>query len=197
MVTGSMSVTHIDSSLYDILEPFDLKRIYESVYTNKDKMLGSKWMFNMETCIEDLGEEIVLQMEDMHLETFAEKKGETGTVYENKKPGNINYLLKKTEEGYEVKDTKQRRLYCYNRQGKLTERRDRFGNQVILTYQGENLEQISLSSGQYLKFGYENIHPVEQYLPMRGCKYSSDDLSQRRFAAAVRTGHSHKPVIDR
>lgn len=74
VVTGSMSVTHIDSSLYDILEPFDLKRIYESVYTNKDKMLGSKWMFNVETCIEDLGEEIVLQMEDMHLETFSGKK---------------------------------------------------------------------------------------------------------------------------
>ncbi len=156
VVTGSMSVTYIDSSLYDMLEPFDLKRIYESVYTNKDKMLGCKWMFNMETCIEDLGEEIVLQMEDMHLETFAEKKGESGTIYENKKPGNINYLLKKTEEGYEVKDTKQRRLYRYNRDGKLTERRDRFGNQVILTYQGKNLEQISLSSGQYLKFGYEN-----------------------------------------
>ena len=47
VITGSLQAEYVDLSLEDVLEPYVLKRYYESIYHNTGGILGNKWRLNL------------------------------------------------------------------------------------------------------------------------------------------------------
>lgn len=99
-VTGSLLLDYDDFQLRDVRETFLLKRIYESVHQNKGMLLGSKWFLSIESRVARVGDDIQVQLPDMHVVKF--HKNAEG-IWENKKGGDrsrihtIDWLKRKID----------------------------------------------------------------------------------------------------
>lgn len=152
MVTGSFLVDHTDITLEDILQPFHLKRSYQSVYANDDRMAGKHWYFNIETRLTTYQGIFNVQLPDGHNEKFLQ----TTAGFENKRRGDRTYILSKLEEGYYLKDHKHKVNYTYNKKGLITAIEDINSNKTKFTYEHNVLKELILASGQKLSFTYHN-----------------------------------------
>lgn len=153
VVTGSLLLDYDDLQLRDIRETFLLKRIYESVHQNKGMLLGSKWFLNIESKVARTGEEVQVQLPDMHVLNF--HRSEDGR-WENKKGGDRSKQLFDIDTGYCLKECKSKKEYLYDHNGHLTAIRDRYGNTIRFLYEEGLLYRMELSGGQYLDFTLKN-----------------------------------------
>ena len=97
----------MDLSLEDVLEPYVLKRYYESIYHNTGGILGNKWRFEFETSLVRSGDTIVAQMPDLHLERFTLVDG----IWVNQRSGDDSLRLTAAVEGYVLRNMAQNISY--------------------------------------------------------------------------------------
>ena len=150
MVTGALTIHYTDLKLKDIAGDFSLIRTYRSVYKNENKMLGSRWLFNIESSLYREDNEIQIFLPDTHKEAF-EKSEET---WNNTKTGNKRYDLYETETGYYLQDNHTHTSYSYDRKGKLKQISDRNGNTTYYEYTADLLSKMVFAGGQELYFTY-------------------------------------------
>ncbi len=152
VVTGSLTMEYADLVLKDINEDFILKRVYESVYTNKGMMLGNRWFLNIETRLNRDENLITLQKTDMGLEHFIFDND----VWKNVRNGDESIILRSIPDGYKVYDAESEMTYIYNADGYLIYTEDSFGNRRNFEYEGDVLRTLTFPSGQFLKFKFKN-----------------------------------------
>ena len=152
LVTGSFLVDEIDFYLEDLGAPFYIKRTYESIYTNTQQLLGSKWLINIGSYIAINNQEAVVLMPDTHIEKF--KKDDNKWINERKADQSIT--LKETSDGYRVESIREHLVYVYNRQGNIETIIDRNHNRTCFNYTNKLLTSIRLASNQSLVFEYEH-----------------------------------------
>ena len=151
VITGSLQAEYVDLSLEDVLEPYALKRYYESVYHNTGGILGNKWRFEFETSLVRSGDTIVAQMPDLHLERFSL----IDDAWVNQRSGDDSLILTATTEGYVLKNMVQCISYSYDTTGNLVEITDIHGNTTRFIYEDKKLVKIETASGQQVMLQYE------------------------------------------
>lgn len=152
MVTGSFLVETTDTILQDITGEFELKRTYQSVYANEDRMIGKHWFFNIETRICTKDGVYAVQLPDGHKEEFLR----TETGFEQKHRGSKTYQLLETEELFLLKDNKHKQQLGYQKNGLISYIEDGNQNRTEFRYTGRHLTELELASGQMLHFTYHN-----------------------------------------
>jgi len=65
-VTGSQKITQTDLLIRDIAGTFILVRTYESIHSNENGLLGSRWFLNIGSWIKVQDQEASIMMPDMH-----------------------------------------------------------------------------------------------------------------------------------
>lgn len=151
VITGSLQAEYVDLSLEDVLEPYVLKRYYESIYHNTGGVLGNKWRFEFETSLVRSGDTIVAQMPDLHLERFSL----IDDAWVNQRSGDDSLILTATTEGYVLKNMVQCISYSYDTTGNLVEITDIHGNTTRFIYEDKKLVKIETASGQQVMLQYE------------------------------------------
>ena len=152
VISGSLLAEYVDLSLEDVLEPFEIKRYYESIYNNRGGMIGDKWRFEFETSLTRQDDFITIQMPDLHMEKFHKEENR----WNNLRREDESYLLIETVDGYLLKSRGSIMSYLYDTQGKLVSRTDEHGNTTQMTYEDGKLVKIEVTSGQWASFWYEN-----------------------------------------
>ena len=152
VISGSLLAEYVDLSLEDVLEPFEIKRYYESIYNNRGGMIGDKWRFEFETSLTRQDDFITIQMPDLHMEKFHKEENR----WNNLRREDESYLLIETVDGYLLKSRGSIMSYLYDTQGKLVSRTDEHGNTTQMTYEDGKMVKIEVTSGQWASFWYEN-----------------------------------------
>ncbi|MCI7790774.1 MAG: DUF6531 domain-containing protein, partial [Lachnospiraceae bacterium] len=152
VVSGALIIPFTDIIIPDIIGDFRLVRTYRSVYENKGGMLGSRWLYNIESRIAVSGTCITVLLPDIHKETFICVNGK----WQNKTEGRERYILTKSDTGFCLKDSETRETYIYDGEGRIKCKEDRNHNRMEYFYQGNCLEKLVFASGQALYFSYEN-----------------------------------------
>lgn len=152
VISGSLLAEYVDLSMEDILEPFEIKRYYESIYNNRGGMIGDKWRFAFETSLTRQDDFITIQMPDLHMEKFHKEENR----WNNLRREDESYLLIETVDGYLLKSRGSSMSYLYDAQGKLISQTDEHGNTTQMTYEDGKLVRIQVASGQWASFQYEN-----------------------------------------
>ena len=104
-----------EMTIHDIKDDFVLHRIHESVHTNRDMMLGSRWFLNIETRLTREEDIITVQRMDMHLETFRLTDGK----WRNTRNGDCSVTLCECSSGYIFEETLEQKKYIYNTEGRI------------------------------------------------------------------------------
>ena len=152
MVSGSQRMTNTDFIVKELGEDFKLVRTYESLYENKGGLLGSRWFLNIETRIWMEGDKAVAILPDMHLEHFS--KAERG--WRNDRSGNGVYQLMETDAGFCLRLVHEKKEFQFDRAGYISMITDRNNNRIWFRYLGSTIQRVEFSSGQVLKFDYDN-----------------------------------------
>jgi YD repeat-containing protein len=152
VATGSFSLRMTDLIVSDLGEDFVLTRSYDSLYENKHQHLGSRWHLNLGSRLERRENQVRILLPDRRIETFEPKDG----VYENRRGGDRSMVLTEEKHGYSLKSIPEQKTWDYNEFGRLTAIKDRCGNRVKIEYKGSYISQVTLASGQALRFAYEN-----------------------------------------
>ena len=159
IVTGALQIIHSDLVVKDIHSDFAITRTYRSVYTNENRLLGSKWMLNIESALEFSQQGISAILPDCHMERFVKQEGK----WQNRKEGKQKFCLTEEKDGYRLYDAGSRRTYTYNQTGRLTAITDEKYSSVQFHYADNVLTQILLESGVTLTFSYQDgrLHTVQ------------------------------------
>ena len=162
VVTGSLMMDYEEMTLHDTREDFVLHRIHESIHTNEGMMLGSRWYLNIETRLIREEDTITVQKPDMHVETFHLEEGN----WKNERNGDLSLTLKECRDGYILEEAQTQKQYHYQSDGKIAAIEDACKNRTVFCYEGEVLTRMTLASGQYLDFTFENkkLKKVEDIL---------------------------------
>lgn len=123
---------YTDLVLHDVLEDFELKRMYESIHTNEGLMLGSKWYLNIETRLTREDMHVTVQKPDMHLEHFTLSDG----TWENDRNGDESMALGECPQGYVLRDASTGLKYVYDHDGRILYTEDANGNRSVYEYEG-------------------------------------------------------------
>ena len=180
VVTGSQKMVQTDFAVKDIVDTFLLRRTYQSVYKNERGLLGSKWYLNVESWIFLEGDKAIAILPDMHLEHFTKKEDR----WENDRSQDCSIQLDESKEGYCLKLAQEKKQYFYNQQGHLIRITDRNRNSTWLRYAKGTLMEILFSSGQFLKFHYEDnkVSRIEDILGRSVCyRYDGDFLTEVEY----------------
>ncbi len=149
-ITGSQKITQTDLLIRDIAGTFTLVRTYESLHSNENGLLGSRWFLNIGSWIKVQKQEASIMMPDMHIEKFVSENGHWISC----RGGDKSLSLKQSETGFTLKLIKEGKTYSYDTQGRLTAITDRNGNCIWLRYVNNTLTRMEFTSGQVLNFTY-------------------------------------------
>ena len=149
-VTGSQKITQTDLLIRDIAGAFTLVRTYESLHSNENGLLGSRWFLNIGSWIKVQEQEASIMMPDMHIEKFVCEDGQ----WTNCRGGDKSLQLYQSETGFTLKLIKEGKTYSYDTQGRMTAITDRNGNCTWLRYVNNTLTRMEFASGQVLSFTY-------------------------------------------
>ena len=152
IVTGSFTITHTDFALSDVCGMYRLKRTYESIHTNDGQILGAKWLCSLSTRVVVQEQTATVLKEDLHLEHFVFEHGS----WVNQRGGDKSYQFCQNDSGYQLYETLTGKTFSYGANGQLLSITDRCGNETIITYCGGTMQRLTLASGQYLNFEYED-----------------------------------------
>ncbi len=152
VVTGSLTMDYTDLVLHDVLEDFELKRMYESIHTNEGLMLGSKWYLNIETRLTREDMHVTVQKPDMHLEHFTLSDG----AWENDRNGDESMALGECPQGYVLRDASTGLKYVYDHDGRILYTEDANGNRSMYEYEGDVLRKLTLACGMSLTFTFRD-----------------------------------------
>lgn len=152
IVTGSFTITHTDFVLPDVCGMYRLKRTYESIHTNDGQILGAKWLCSLSTRVIVQEQTVTVLKEDLHLEHFVFENG----IWVNQRGGDNSYQFSQNDFGYQLYETLTGKTFSYGMNGQLLSITDRCGNEAIITYCGSTMQRLTLASGQYLNFEYED-----------------------------------------
>lgn len=161
---------------FDTVIPMEF-RIFYNIQSEEAGVLGRGWIHSYEVHLIHDGEKISMVRDDSSLLSFF--KDEEGAYY----PlfGTFG-SLRRTEEGYEVTD-RDKFIYCFDENGRWTNRKNPFGNTLTLSYgedsklsavrdehgnsyqfcydAGGKLKNVSDQTGRLLRFRYEEDKIVE------------------------------------
>ncbi|EKQ50971.1 RHS repeat-associated core domain-containing protein [Clostridium sp. Maddingley MBC34-26] len=154
--TGSLYIPATDMVLPDITEEFKIERKYESV-NSRVGLLGRGWTASFETCLEFHEEKINVLCSDGHIETFDRINDE----WINDKGGAKIYSLVNKEGYWIFKVSTEKKVYRYNKLGKLIDITDKNNNKLSVTYIRENIETITTFSNYKLFFTYKDEKVIE------------------------------------
>ncbi len=149
-VTGSQKITQTDLLIRDVTGTFTLVRTYESIHSNENGLLGSRWFLNIGSWIKVQDQEASIMMPDMHIEKFVCEDG----CWVSSRGGDKSLQLKQGVTGFTLKLVKEGKTYSYDTQGRLTAITDRNGNCTWLRYVNNTLTRMEFTSGQVLNFTY-------------------------------------------
>lgn len=152
VVTGSQRIRQTDFMVRDVTGNFRIRRYYESIYVNKDSMLGERWFSSLSSHVFIGGDRITVMMPDRHMEEFLRR--EDGSCV-NLRGGDGSCTLTLREDGCELCEKKEGRRYCYDADGRLLYIADRNNNCIRFRYSGKMLTKVEFPGGQVLKFWYE------------------------------------------
>ncbi len=152
VVTGSQRIRQTDFMVRDVTGNFRIRRYYESIYVNKDSMLGERWFSSLSSHVFIGGDRITVMMPDRHMEEFLRR--EDGSCV-NLRGGDGSCTLTLREDGSELCEKKEGRRYCYDADGRLLYIADRNNNCIRFRYSGKMLTKVEFPGGQVLKFWYE------------------------------------------
>lgn len=177
MVTGSLYLKQTEIILEDVLEQFELERTYESVYENPGKMLGSRWILNIESNMSFEEDMVTVRMPDNHLEQFRKY----GEEFVSLRKGDKSLLLKKENIGYSLYVYSEKSQYYFDEEGQCLEIIDANGNKTSYKYENNRLAELCLASGQRLKFTYTGqlLSKIEDKIGRQlHYKYEEDYLTE-------------------
>lgn len=152
LVTGSFTITNTDFVLPDVCGMYRLKRTYESIHTNDGQILGAKWLCSLGTRAIVQDQTATVLKEDLHLEHFVLENG----IWVNQRGGDDSYRFAQNDLGYQLYETQTGKTFSYGLDGQLLSITDRCGNTAIVSYCGGTMQRLTLASGQYLDFEYED-----------------------------------------
>ncbi|SFT53382.1 RHS repeat-associated core domain-containing protein [Selenomonas sp. GACV-9] len=152
LVTGSFVLDITDMVFKDLGEDFVLTRCYESLYENKGQHLGSRWLISVGMCLSRRGDHITVLMPDLHLEKFCRQQDGS---WQNQRGGSLALQLAETKTGYQLSVLAARKCYTFDETGKLTSLQKNQQKPVVISYQGDFIDHITLACGQEIRFTYE------------------------------------------
>ncbi len=198
IVTGALQIIHSDLVVKDIHSDFAITRTYRSVYTNENRLLGSKWMLNIESALEFSQQGISVILPDCHMERFVKKEGK----WQNRKEGKQKFCLTEDKEGYRLYDAVSRRTYTYNQTGRITAITDEKYSSVQFCYADNVLAQILLESGVTLTFSYQDgrLHTVQDNIGRTvKYQYKGDLLTSVTYAndGVVTYGYTEEGYLEK
>lgn len=150
VATGSFDMNAVDLVMEDRGCNIKIKRIYDSGDTSIGSM-GRGWSFNFETKLEYGKDESELNLicEDGHVEEFI--KNNEKWEAEN---GSKAFKLSENYEEFVLK-AKNKKIYTYDKTGKLKEIADRNKNAIKLEYdEAGHLKMLTSPSGKAISFKY-------------------------------------------
>jgi len=182
MQEGSQRLDMTDFVVNDINTTFRIERSYESVYTNKGGILGSKWYLNIESKVYVNNDKIDITMPEMYIKKFTKNK-DTNSWESN--DGLKDFILYEEEGSYILKNMLDKSKYIYNTSGDLECIKDKNNIITKFIYEGKLLSKIEFNSKQFLEFSYKNgkLYEITDVLE-RIIRYSYDGeyLTEVKYA---------------
>ena len=152
LVTGSFTITNTDFVLPNVCGMYRLMRTYESIHTNDGQILGAKWLCSLGTKVIVYEQTATVLKEDLHLEHFIFENG----IWINQRGGDKSYQFAQNDFGFQLYETQTGKTFFYGLDGQLISITDKCGNKDVVTYCGGTMQRLTLASGQYLDFEYED-----------------------------------------
>jgi len=150
MGTGNYIYQHQDLYIPGRGLPLTITRSYNSmdIYSGP---LGSGWTFNYNVNLAVAGSgDVVVMREDGRRDTYTLNPDDTYSP-----PLSVfDTLVKNPDDTYTL-ERKDQIKYNFTQQGKLVNITDKNGNQISLTYTGDDLTKVTDSSGRELIFSYD------------------------------------------
>ena len=145
--TGNFIYDHVDMKI-DGRYPLEFKRFYNSLDATTST-LGRNWTHSYDIRILEVEDDgVTIIYGDSRQEFYDKPEEEDSNIFVSA-PSNFNTLKKlKDENGYELEFTDGGK-YFFNKEGQLTHQIDPSGNEVILTYDVDQLVKIESSSGYF------------------------------------------------
>jgi len=183
--TGTYTYAHTDFTIPVIGNNLDFTRYYNSFNNTRNGSLGYGWSHSYNYSIQNLGDSVWdLYYPDGHSARFIPIYNSGGLSFPLY--GGTYDSLIKTSQGDYWMYTKERHVYKFDNNGRFYQLDNPNGNQVALTYSGNNLTAIMGSGGRALLLGYNtNSQIISVQAPSgRLYKYSYDGNGNLTYVIA-------------